>query len=110
MLAKADEIEELWSEDLDAIAEMGPETLTNDSLVKFVFELARFPSSGVNTIRIYDLDPEKSHKKFMDKAARFGLGPQLLNSLLQVRSARSRLAQERLTPWLRGLASTSSSL
>lgn len=46
----SDDLEQLWSADLDAIAEL-----------------------GANTIRVYDVDPQKSHQRFMAKAARLGL-------------------------------------
>jgi len=46
----ADELESLWSQALEGIAAM-----------------------GANTVRLYNIDPEISHKKFMDKAASLGL-------------------------------------
>lgn len=45
-----DDKEALWGDDLDAIAEL-----------------------GANTVRVYGVDPAKSHDKFMQKAARLGL-------------------------------------
>jgi len=46
----ADEHEDMWSEDLDAIANL-----------------------GANTVRLYNVDPKNNHTKFMEKAAALGI-------------------------------------
>mmetsp|Transcript_13710 Transcript_13710/g.25711 ORF Transcript_13710/g.25711 Transcript_13710/m.25711 type:complete len:612 (+) Transcript_13710:81-1916(+) len=45
-----DELEEYWTADLEAMANM-----------------------GANTVRLYNVDPQKSHAKFMNKAASLGI-------------------------------------
>eukprot|EP00439_Symbiodinium_sp_Y106_P032691 s2090_g3.t3 len=46
----SDEHEAMWSEDLDAIANL-----------------------GANTVRLYNVDPKNNHSKFMEKAASLGI-------------------------------------